>query len=214
MRESLSSGVNSITFPVNFGSTNYAVLTVLTYNDSGGIIGNTISNRTSAGLDIEVLEDCTLMLRVAELGAAYESVPIAPASVARMFRVDTKEEFESFRPDAKRNQNSGIYWFGGEDKLFVAKGYGLAQWQSFILHYPRIPYLITATTDKPDLPDGIYMEHAILTAKEKIAERCGLKQLVADVPQRKAVREKEEFARAGVSVGMETVQNQNVRLNQ
>lgn len=205
-------GANVVTFPIMFPS-DYAILTDITYNASGGIIGHDISGRTLSGLTVTPLAVCTLMLRVGELGASYESLPIAPVSSTTMVLAQTEEEFISFRPSAKHNERTGIFWFGESDTLFIKKGNGF-KWQSFIAHYPRLPYLITSASSVPDLPDGMYMNYARLQLQENIAARLQLTKDVSHWAAMKTQMEREIYVQAGVSIRTETAQGQNIRLTQ
>lgn len=212
-KQSLTAGANVITFSPAM-PTDYDILTDYTYNASGGVVGYTIDARSLSSITITPLEACTMMLRIGEVGVVYETLPIAPSSGVRTVLTETKEEFDSFRTSSKHNERTVAYWLGGGDRIELKKGYGLSNWQSFILHYSRMPFLVTATTDKPDLPDGVAMEWLLLDLKQKIAERCGLMKLIEGVPQVKAAMEREEFARAGITLKTETVKQQNLRITQ
>jgi len=201
----LVAGLNTITFGTAFPSSGYALVTLYTYNSLGQAIGYTISGKTASKFDITVGEDCTLMWRAAQVGGAYDSLPIAPSPTIKVNLAQTHEEFRSFRADAKQNEHTAIFWMGETNRLFLNKGYGLSTWQSFIFYYPRVPYLIAGVADYVDLPDGLYIEQLILLHRWGLAKRFQLLDIVKEIPSELALNAKKIFDSAGVAVQGEEI---------
>jgi hypothetical protein len=71
-------------------------------------------------------------------------------------------------------------------KILLKKGYGLSNWQSFIIRYPRIPDAISGPTSMVDLVEGMQMELGILLLRWMVAHRSTehleLLKLVEGVP--------------------------------
>jgi len=190
--KNLTAGGNSIVFAAETGTasvSNYIFASIFNYN-SGGSVSYEITSFSPTGFTINTSESSTLMWRIVQQGITLSGNWIGSGQKKRMCFEKQWAEFNVWNTDAKHNQYSIAYHVTGNStggmKILLKKGYGLSNWQSFVIRYPRIPDAISGPTSMVDLIEGMQMELGILLLRWMVAHRSTehleLLKLVEGIP--------------------------------
>jgi len=105
-----------------------------------------------------------------------------------------------WRPSEDGNYNKIVYALVG-NTLFLNKGDGMDSYGTLHLFYPRIPYMLTLSTSKVDIADGMPAQLVIMYLSRLIAKRRRLTN--ADNIQEIAGYMQMMYSTAGMEIDME-----------
>jgi hypothetical protein len=86
----------------------------------------------------------------------------------------SQRDLDTFRTGGSNSKT--IVWCLSGDSINLKKGDGLTSYGTMTLHYPRVPYSVSADTDYIDLPDGAATEIAIIYLRSLIQHRLGVSE--------------------------------------
>jgi hypothetical protein len=102
---------------------------------------------------------------------AKTKIELSTNATGATIRAGSQRQVDTFDTGG-RNAKTVIWCLSG-DNINFAVGTGLTNAGTITIHYPRVPYLVSAATDKIDIPDGIGIELAILYLRGLIQLRLG-----------------------------------------
>ncbi len=104
------------------------------------------------------------------------------STATKALEASTTQAVFNFDSSAASNLKKILWVISGEQLIF-AKGNSLTSAGTFTFRYPRVPNIVTADTDPPDVVDGAAIEIALLHYKRVLAGRTGKESLVKDNSQ-------------------------------
>jgi hypothetical protein len=142
----------------------------------------TLVNNSLSICSTVVLNDTASLsgLRMARTG---QNIRIDLASTAtNTVKPVTQRDLDTFRTGGSNSKT--IVWCLNGDSINLKKGDGLSSYGTMTIHYPRVPYQVTADGDYIDLPDGTSMEIAIIYLRSLIQHRLGVSEDNSAIIQR------------------------------
>jgi hypothetical protein len=132
----------------------------------------TIVNGSLSICSTTVLND-TVSLSSLRIKRTGQNIRIDLASTAtNTVKAATQRDLDTFRTGGSNAKT--IVWCLSGDNINLKKGDGLSSYGTMTIHYPRVPYQVTADTDYIDLPDGTPIEIAIIYLRGLIRRRLSM----------------------------------------